>query len=317
MQRLPLAILCAAPLLAQIRGGALLEKPRPVILTWGDRLQAWPLDGGPPATLLAGTGFGPGGCAADVDLDGRDDLLVQERPGAGRFLWLRAPDWQAAVIEAQTEFKDCLPFTIEGRRGVLIPHLDAQVRFYLFPRFEYKELYSIYTNSRQGGLLAHDVDGDGLDDLFIGNYWMRNPGRLGVAWRLFAINVWHDTPAAALAALGLWRGGALVWAESEAGRGRIAVFSPPADRTQLWVEHRLAPLDRPRAVLAAPAGVFIGHAAGVVLETPADGGWRRTEVATGFEVLKLVRWRDAVWAVTPAGVRRVATAGTGASPRRR
>ncbi|MBI5084050.1 MAG: FG-GAP repeat protein [Acidobacteria bacterium] len=317
MQRLPLAILCAAPLLAQIRGGALVEKPRPLIITWGDRLQAWPLNGGPHVTLLSGTNFGPGGCATDVDGDGRDDLLIQGRPGTGPFLWLRAPDWKASVIEEETEFKDCLPFSMEGRRGVLIPHVNAQLRFYLFPSFQYKELYSIYTNSRQGGLLAHDVDGDGLDDLFVGNYWMRNPGRLGVAWRLFAINVWHDTPSAALAALGLWRNGALVWAESEAERARIAVFSPPADRKQLWEEHRLAPLDRPRAVLVHPAGVFIGHASGVVLETPEAGGWRRTDVATGFEALKLIRWKDGVWAVTPQGVRRLPTVRTRPSSRRR
>lgn len=289
----------------EIRGAALLERPRPRLVTWGDQLLEWRLDGKAPRVLKAQAGYGPGGCAADVDGDGRDDLLVQERPGPGRLLWLRAPDWTARTAEAETELADCLPFTLAGRRGVVLTHLYAQARFYLFPNFDYKELYSIYTASEQGGLLAHDVDGDGLLDLFLGNYWMRNPGQLDVAWRLFAVNAFHDTPRAARAALALWKGRTLFWAESLAERARIVAFTPPADVKQLWVEHRLEPLDEPRAVLAHEAGVLIGHANGVVLESPEDDGWKRTVVATGFPVLKLIAAGGKVWAVTPSDVRRV------------
>lgn len=289
----------------EIRGAALLQHPRPRIVTWGSQLLEWPLDGKPPKVLQASAGYGPGGCAADVDNDGRDDLLLQERPGAGRLLWLRAPGWQARPVEEETEFSDCLPFTLAGRRGVLINHLYAQARLYLFPHFEYKELYSIYTASQQGGLLAHDADGDGLADLFLGNYWVRNPGRLDVAWRLFAINVFHDTPRAARAALALWRGRTLFWAESLAGDARIVAYTPPEDVKQLWVERRLDPLDQPRALLAVKEGVLIGHAGGVVLESPEGHGWKRTQLASGFAVLKLFAVRGQVWAVTPADVRRV------------
>jgi len=288
-----------------IRGAALVEHPRPRIVTWGDRLLEWPLDGKPPKVLKAGAGYGPGGCAADVDGDGWDDLLVQERAGPGRMLWLRPPSWEAQTAEAETDFADCLPFTIEGRRGVVMTHLYAQPRFYLFPNFEYKELYSIYTASEQGGLLSHDVDGDGLPDLFIGNYWMRNPGRLDVAWRLFAVNAFHNTPQAARAALALWKGRTLFWAESPAAQARIVAFTPPQDVRQLWIEQRLEPLDQPRALLAVDAGVLIGHAGGVVLESPQGAGWRRTQVAAGFAVLKLFEVHGAIWAVTPADVRRV------------
>lgn len=289
----------------EIRGAAVLEHPRPRIVTWGDRLLEWDLDGKPPLVLQARAGYGPGGCAADVDGDGRDDLLVQERPGPGRLLWLRAPGWAANTVEAETDFADCLPFTLGGQRGVVLTHLYAQPRFYLFPSFEYKELYSIYTASEQGGLLRHDVDGDGLPDLFVGNYWMRNPGALDVAWRLFAVNAFHDKPQAARAALALWQGRTLFWAESLAKQARIVAFAPPADVKQLWVEHRLEPLDEPRALLAIEGGVLIGHANGVALERPEGEGWRRTEIATGFAVLKLYEVRGEVWAVTPADVRRV------------
>ncbi len=289
----------------EIRGAALLEHPRPRIFTWGDQLLEWNLDGAPPNIRDNRAGYGPGGCAADVDGDGLEDLLVQERPGPGRMLWLRMPLWTGKTVEPETEFADCLPFTLAGRRGVVMTHLFSQARFYLFPHFEYKELYSIYTASEQGGLLAHDVDGDGLADLFLGNYWMRNPGRLDVAWRLFAVNAFHDTPQAARAALELWQGRTLFWAESRARQARIAAFTPPADVRQLWIEHRFAPLDQPRALLARREGVLIGHAGGVVLESPEGDGWKRTEIAAGFPVLKLFAVRDEVWAVTPADVRRV------------
>lgn len=147
------------------------------------------------------------------------------------------------------------------------------------------------------------MDGDGVPDLFFGNYWVRNPGRLGVAWRLFTINTFFDTPAAALAALGVWDHNTLIWAETSAKQARIAVFEAPEDRKQLWKEHRLEPLDEPKAVLVHPQGVFIGHAGGVVLESPAGDGWRRTTIAQGFPVLKLVSWRDNVVAICPDGVR--------------
>ena len=300
---LPLALFLLLPLHAGIRGAALLAQPLPAILTWGSELQSWPLTGGAPTTLLVKRDFGPGGCIADVDGDGRDDLLVQEHPGVSRFLWLKAPDWSPHVIEAATDFTNCLPFTLAGKRGVLIQHLHSQVRFYLFPRFEYKELYSIYTASQQGGLLAHDVDGDGLTDLFVGNYWMKNPGVLDVAWRIFAINLWHETPTAARAALALWNHRSLVWAASADKDARVAVFHPPPDVKQLWTEQRLAPLDQPRAILAHPQGIFIGHAAGVALESPAAGGrWRRTTISRIPRIIQLINWRDNVIAVSPEGI---------------
>jgi hypothetical protein len=53
--------------------------------------------------------------------------------------------------------------------------------------------------------------------------------------------------------------------------------------------------------LATKEGVFIGHAGGIVLEAAGT----RTEITTGFAVLKLFDVGGAVWAVTPKDVRRV------------
>jgi hypothetical protein len=99
-------LLAALPAWAEIRGAALVQHPHPGILTWGTELQFWPLAGGAPVILKKGTDFGPGGCVADVDGDGRDDLMVQEHVGGGAFLWLRAPKWEPRVIEKETEFRE-------------------------------------------------------------------------------------------------------------------------------------------------------------------------------------------------------------------
>ncbi|MGD0577686.1 MAG: FG-GAP repeat protein [Bryobacteraceae bacterium] len=308
---------------AEIRGAALMRHPREAIVTWGTELKLWPLRGGPPATLLKGLNFGPGGCVADVDGDGRDDLLVQETPQAGRFLWLRAPRWESRVIERQTEFRDCLPFEFDGHRGVVLAHFDAQVRFYEFPKriddsWEYNELYSIYTASRQGGLLACDVDGDGLTDLFIGNYWMRNPGRWDLPWRLFNMNTFFDKPDSALARQALFlRPGRmhpdLIWAESEGAPARLAWLERPADEKQQWPAHLIEPApDHPRALLVTePLGggwpeLLVGADDGVRVYRYDRGAWTMSRLWNGAPVLALFRaGPHTLLAVTPSGIRRI------------
>jgi hypothetical protein len=308
---------------AEIRGAAMLRHPRAAILTWGTELQLWPLAGGAPVTLRKGVNFGPGGCVADVDGDGRDDLLVQETPQPGRFLWLRAPQWESRVIERQTEFRDCLPFEFDGHRGVVLAHFDAQVRFYEFPKrideaWEYNELYSIYTASRQGGLLACDVDGDGLTDLFIGNYWMRNPGRWNLPWRLFNMNTFFDKPDSALARQALFlRPGHerpdLIWAESEGAPARLAWLERPEDEKQQWPAHLIEPApDHPRALLVREprAGAWpellVGADDGVRAYHYDGGAWTMSKLWSGAPVLALFRsGRDTLLAVTPVGIKRL------------
>jgi|GEM_PF-1393989 len=316
------AVLAAGSAMAEIRGAARVEHPRPGILSWGTELQFWPLAGGAPVLLKSGVDFGPGGCVDDVDGDGRDDLLVQGRNGVGPFLWLRAPRWEPRVIERETEFRDCLPFTFDGRRGVVIPHFNAQLRLYEYPKqrdgkWTYNEIYSIYTASQQGGLLAYDVDGDGLTDLFIGNYWMRNPGRWDLPWRLFNMNTFFDTPGAALARQALYRrpGRAkpdLLWAESEGAPARFALLERPADERQAWPPQMIAPAsDHPRALLVLEAqpdawpAVLVGAQDGVRLYRHGAGGWQMTQLWSGAPVLALFRAPGYALAVTPQRVERI------------
>jgi hypothetical protein len=325
---LALAITSAA---AQIRGAALVQHPHPGVLTWGTELKFWPLAGGSPTTLRRGTDFGPGGCVADVDGDGRDDLMVQERVGSGPLLWLRAPKWELRVIERETEFRDCLPFEFDGHRGVLVPHFNAQLRLYEFPaqrdgKWVYSEIYSIYTASKQGGLLSLDVDGDGLADLFIGNYWMRNPGQWDLPWRLYNMNTFFDKPESALARQAVYQrpGRAkpdLLWAESEGAPARFALLERPDDEKQAWPARMIEPApNHPRALLVLEASqgewppILVGAEDGVRLYRAAAGVWSMSQLWTGAPVLALFRSGDHVLAVTPEGVERISLPTPGPKP---
>ncbi len=290
LQRLSLAacalLLAAASAPAQIRGAALISKPRPVLWTWGDELTEWSLDTLAPRVLIPHADLAAG-CVAD------EGLLALSR---SRLVLLKPPRFTEVVLERRTDFRDCLPFTLSGRRGVLIPHLHAQLRFYEFRwPYRYHELYSIYTPSKQGGLLAHDVDNDGAVDLFLGNYWVRNPGRLGLPWRLFAVNTYYDTPDSALARLALLRlpgrrEADLVWAESEAAPARIAWLERPASVAGHWTPHLIEPaLNHPRALLttATPPAIYVGHDDGITLFRFEDGRFTASSVYPGPAVIAL------------------------------
>lgn len=184
-------------------------------------------------------------------------------------VWLAAPDYAAHVIDDGADFRDCLAIKLHGRRGVLVTHRQMQVRFYEIPpdplqRWPYREIYSIYTPSAQGGLLAADIDGDGRRDILHGNYWIQSPDTFELSWRLFAIHNWWEGPRSALVRLAM-DGARLIAAESEAGQARLAWFEKPADPKQFWREHPLSvspALRRPRALVAMHDGFAVGEDAG-------------------------------------------------------
>jgi len=182
--------------------------------------------------------------------------------------------WGKSLIDTGTRVIDACETNLFQRNGLLVINRGMQVRFYEFSgageRWPYREIYSFYTASEQGGLYVHDVDRDGRPDIFCGNYWIQAPAEFALPWRLFAINLINDTPLAASARLA-WVNGRLLWLESKSPRARMFWLTAPADPRQLWRQEAvgIAPLAYPRAVLTRGEKVWIGHAAGV---TEVPGG---------------------------------------------
>ena len=241
--------------------GAALHREH--LVTWGRHITRWRLPDLRPSTIAAAeTGRGEGGCIVDP-AGPRWGVVTQEGIPSGRLVLRRAPKFAPEILDDGVEMHDCLATQLDGRPGIAVLHRFAQLRFYTAPaqtakRWPYRELYSIYTPSRQGGLLLAELG------LVVGNYWM-HPGERGGHWREFAINTWsEDEDSATLR----WvqRGTEFVAAQGHVARdARVSRFSAPGDVTQLWNEVRLSDglnLRYPHALAASDAGIVVGENAG-------------------------------------------------------
>jgi hypothetical protein len=241
----------------EIRGAAADPLRAGRYFTWGDALHIW--ENGRPRRL-AGVrhGFDPGGCAFDADGDGLTDLILARRSPSsplGDLVLLRAPEFRPVPLDTGVQLLDCLPATLFGRRGFLMIHRHSQVRFYQVPTkpqatWPVREIYSIYTPSRQSGLAIGDVDDDGLPDIYCGNYWIQSPAEFDLPWRLFAINAHYAEPQDASFVLAA-SPGLLYAAQSQYTGTPLRLFRRPADPRQLWPEVPAAGplLNKPSAML--------------------------------------------------------------------
>jgi len=256
------------PAKGEIRGAAEAGK----LLVWGRDLP------------VAGD-FGPGGCAGDVNADGRPDLILPDQ-ARRELVWLESPQWQRRTIDSDAGFQDCLWTRLFGVRGVLVIHRYSQVRFYRPPakgwkaqeKWPYEEVYSIYTPSAQGGLARGDVDGDGI---YCGNYWLRSPAVAGLPWRLFAIQSWWELERSAMLHVMPAGKGRILFAQREADPARISWFKRPADPERFWIEEALPALD---PSLRNVQGLVLADGAIVAAENAGPGS-------------RVAGLRDATWTV--------------------
>jgi hypothetical protein len=286
------------------------------IAVWGDRCLMTTVRA-PRWTVVRPSskrGFGEGGCLADVDRDGRPDVIVQE--SGGGLVWFQAPAWTRRVIDGGADAADVRFTTFDGRRGAVMIHRGGQVRFYQVPArldeaWASRDLYSFYSASRQGGLLFTDVDGDGRQDVIAGNYWMRNPPEFELPWRLFAIKLWSEEPLSALTRFALFANGDLTAAQRGLSRGRLAVYHKPADPRALWAEELLADdLDKPATLLTGDVDGD-GHEDVVAAESGPKGRvfvfarGRREQAASGIPIVRAWLERGELVAVTQKGLVRM------------
>lgn len=271
-------------------GGAVLGDR---LYTWsGAGLEEWQLPGRTPRRIAAGD-FRAGCSFAD-------GLALQK----GSTLAWRHGDLEE-TIDTEAAAVDLVEAELFGRRGLLVSHRGMQVRFYERGdpgrRWPYREIYSFYTASEQGGFLIRDLDGDGRTDIVCGNYWIQSPAEFELPWRLFAINLFHEHPLAASARLAWWNG-KLLWLESKRSPARTVLFTPPADIRELWNAEPIRfdpPLAFPRAVLDRGGEIWIGEDNGPASRIVAFPSKR--VVREGTPVRQLLSWRDRAIAVTPTG----------------
>jgi hypothetical protein len=239
--------------------GALLNEMN--LYSWGEGLSRTHLDSG-RNEILRKDRFGAAGCDGDLDADGVADLVLHALPD--RLVWLKGPGFRVmSTVDTGANFSDCLVTSLLGRRGILVTHRGMQVRFYEMEsrsdgRWPYREIYSFYTASHQAGLVIHDVDKDGRPDLIAGNYWIRSPESFELPWRLFAINTYNDSPQAAHLRMAVLSRpqqtlGLLV-SQAQLNPAKLALFTPPPDPRQLWIEERMdsgIALNRPAGLASA------------------------------------------------------------------
>jgi hypothetical protein len=266
------------------------------LYTWGERLRRWELPG-LRSTVLARGRFGEGGCLVDFNHDGRTDVVVQDGAGLGALVWFEAPKWTRHVIDREIEMHDCIAAELLGHRGFLMIHRYSQLRFY--EPGGVRDIYSIYTPSRQGGLALADVDGDGRTDILCGNYWVQSPASFELPWRLFAINTISEEPESALFRLA-WNG-ALVVSQGEMKRGRLLLFRRPANPREQWPAAVLAEdLAYPHALLLRDGEIFVGENNGA--------GSRQFRVSSDGR-RELLRHGEGIHTATDAGAHGMVTVG--------
>ncbi|HVN06600.1 MAG TPA: VCBS repeat-containing protein [Bryobacteraceae bacterium] len=268
-----------------VTGYALRQR---TLITWGRRIVSRELPHGAVRVLRGeGTPLGEGGCLIDVAGDGSMDLAVNEVGTEAALVWLHAPhgrgEWQRHVIDTGIDAPDMMPATLLGHRGLLLIHKRAQVRFYEIPsdptaRWPSQDMYSFYSPSQQGGLTMADIDGDGRPDIIAGMYWIHSPESFELPWHLFAIDLWNETPEAAMMRLryGLLTGSApeLIEVERAVSPARLSRFEKPPDPRKLWVEHRIESLPDLAEVNSLDVADFNGDGRPDILIAEKSGAGR-------------------------------------------
>jgi hypothetical protein len=283
----------------EIRGAASTRDGH--IITWGESLQLWSLPELKPRAL-AKESFGEGGCLVDLDGDGEQEFVGSEGPGLGKLTWRRPPDWKPVIIDDKIDTHDCIPATLFGRKGVLLIQRYMQVRFYERGgkgRWPYREIYSIYTPSRQTGLSLSDIDGDSRTDILCGNYWIKSPESFELPWHIFAINTYSELPESAMLAHALM-GNELLAAQGHMPDARVTLFTKPADPRQMWIESRFAgEFHRVHAITAWNGMWLFGENNGASSRIFTLEEHKPVQIATGIANLQILPVNGSIISVGP------------------
>lgn len=249
----------------------------PRIVAWGDRILQWPIQAEAPMEEVVSAGPEPiekqlpgqyragrysnGGCALDIDGDGKDEVTVARwlpsKEGTD-LLWFEEvsgqPQWTehliARIDNDGTQHDaphDIVPLEVRTAdktfRGVVVIIGRHRLVWYQVPSdsTEPWQEYTIATLERsQSGMSVGDLSGDGRPDVACGMFWAECPADpSGGAWQVHRYG-WDDSVWAGMAktALGDMNGDGqldIVASEAEIPDARLAVFCrDPAAPNGVW-----------------------------------------------------------------------------------
>ena len=266
------------------------------VIGWGERILQWPL-GRPELTELQArrpdAEYSNGGCAIDVNGDGRDEIVVargRSRSGSDpELLWFEeaAPGkpWTEHYIAklgtGQIAPHDIEPLVISRSDGVgvrgVVAVLDRRQLIWFeipndprqpWPRHEIAEL----PLASQSGIAVGDVAEHGRPDVVCGMFWAECPADpTREAWRVHRFGQWQD---------GGWGGMAKLALADMDGDGHLDIVASEAEipDARLGVFTRNAgQLDAPWHCREVEKGLYCPHS---LVLADLDGD-KRTDIVVG------------------------------------
>jgi len=253
---------------AVLRSGAKGEH----IVCWGDRILQW--DVAEDAEMvevfsaIPGFQYSNGGCAMDVDGDGKEEIVVSRcgKPSCGSpelFRFEQVSDSQSWVDhqiasiggEAWSAPHDILPITMEvpGRKqikGVVALMSRRELIWYEVPddpKAPWKEhKIGAFPVGNQSGMDIGDIAGNGRPDIACGMFWAECPADpTSQPWKIRRFGEWENGGWGGMAKtqLGDMDGDGvneIIASEAEIENARLGIFKrDPAQPDALWEYHEI------------------------------------------------------------------------------
>ncbi len=220
-----------------------------------------------------------GGCAFDIDGDGFDEIITgcgeMEDLKNTRLIWLQEVDGEPYCQEHEisdlwpnpySSPHDVVPYARDNFKGILANRSRNEIFLFVIPENPENEEWPVFSIGKfpvdnHSGIELADINGDGLQDIISGNFWIEAPpDPTDVPWIFHRFCNWDD--------MGKYRWGGMnkhaaadfnndglieiIATEAEIPGARISLFQRQnPDGTGMWNEIPLdIKLDAPHSLIS-------------------------------------------------------------------